>query len=152
MGSLHESELSFDRKRHFKFNSWSPERLSWGWKDPGESKYHFGLKLVSDSCTNHLTFLAILGPIHLSTWMKFPILQTIFILAIINVDFISEFHSRVKSRSKFTWFWIDILVRNEFAFMWTPLKKVAMYQSCLNYVIVKYWISYSMSSLQKLRV
>ena len=54
-------------------------------------KSHSGLKLVSDSCTNSLIFPMILPLILLNTWIKLPILQTIFILAIMNVDFIPSF-------------------------------------------------------------
>ena len=36
---------------------------------------------------------AILALIHLNTWIKLPILQTIFISAIVNVDFILIFIS-----------------------------------------------------------
>ena len=65
--------------------------LSWGLKDHGEWKSHSGLKLVSDSCTDNLIFPAILALIHLNTWIKLPTLQTIFISAIMNVDFIPSF-------------------------------------------------------------
>ena len=51
-------------------------------------KSHSGLKLVSDSCTNNLIFPEILALIHLNTSIKLLILQTIFISAIMNVDFI----------------------------------------------------------------
>ena len=65
--------------------------LSWGLKDHGERESHSGLKLVSDSSTNNLIFPVILALIHLNTWIKLPILQTIFISAIMNVDFIPSF-------------------------------------------------------------
>ena len=90
-GSLHESGLSFNPKRHSKLNSCLHGRLSWGLKDHGEWRSHSGLKLVSDSCTNNLIFPAILALIHLNTWIKLPILQAIFISAIMNVDFIPSF-------------------------------------------------------------
>ena len=70
--------------------------FSWGLKDHGQWKSHSGFKFVSDSCTNNLIFLAILALIHLNTWTKLPILQTIFISAIMNVDFIpSSFKSEI---------------------------------------------------------
>ena len=46
---------------------------------------------IHHSCTDNLIFLAILALIHLHAWIKLPILQTIFISAIINVDFIPSF-------------------------------------------------------------
>ena len=100
-GSLHESGLSFNPKRHFKLNSCLHGRLNWGLKGHGEWKSHSGLKLVSDSCTNNLIFPVILALIHFNTWIKLPILQTIFISAIMKVDFIPRF-IRVKFLSKFT--------------------------------------------------
>ena len=66
-----EIELRIERSRRMKISS--------------------GLKLVSDSCNNNLIFPAILALIHLNTWIKLPILQTISISAIMNVDFISSF-------------------------------------------------------------
>ena len=74
-----------------KLNSCLHGRLSWGLKDRGEWKSHSGLELVSDSCTDNLIFPAILALIHLNTWIKLPILQTIFISAIMNIDFIPSF-------------------------------------------------------------
>ena len=41
-----------------------------------------------DFCTNNHIFSPILALIHSNTWIKLPILQTIFISAIMNVDFI----------------------------------------------------------------
>ena len=66
-GSLHaiESGLSFNPERHFKFNSCLHETLSRGLKDLAESKSHSGLKLVPDSCTDHLMISPILT--HLRT-------------------------------------------------------------------------------------
>ena len=90
-GSLHESGLSFNPKRHFKLNLCLHGRLSWGLKDHGEWKSHSGLKLVSDSSTINLIFPVILALTHLNTWIKHPILQTIFISAIMNVDFFLSF-------------------------------------------------------------
>ena len=90
-GSLHESGLSFDPERHFKLNSCLHGRLSWGLKDHGKCKSHSGLKRVSDSCTNNLIFPMILALIHLNTWIKLPVFQTILISATMNVDSIPRF-------------------------------------------------------------
>ena len=46
----------------------------------------------SDSCTDNLIFPAILPLTHLNTWIKLLILQTIFISAVMNVDFIPSFN------------------------------------------------------------
>ena len=51
--------------------------------------------------------------IHLNTWIELPILQTIFYFGHNERRFHSEFHSRVKFRSKFTWFRIDTSFRIE---------------------------------------
>ena len=53
-----------------------------------KSKFHSGLKLVPDSCTDHYNFSAI----HSTMWIKFPILKAIFIWAMINtsMDFIGS--------------------------------------------------------------
>ena len=66
-GSLHaiESGLSFNPERHLKFSSCLHETLSRGLKDLTESKSHSGLKLVADSCTDHLMISPILT--HLRT-------------------------------------------------------------------------------------
>ena len=69
LSTLHESGLKFNLERHFNLQ----------------------LKLVSDSCTDYFIFSVILALIHLSTQMKLHILQTIFISAITNVDFIPSF-------------------------------------------------------------
>ena len=90
-GSLHESGLSFNPERHLKLNSCLHGRSSWGLKDHGEWKFHSELKLVSDSCTDKLIYLAILALIYLNTRIKLPIFQTIFISGIMNVDFIPSF-------------------------------------------------------------
>ena len=51
----------------------------------------FHSSCINDSCINNLIFPVILALIHLNTWIKLPILQTIFISAIMNVDFIPSF-------------------------------------------------------------
>ena len=90
------SNLHTAPKRHFvsipndTSNSIRVYMGDWGLKDHREWKSHSGLKLVSDSCTNNFIFPAILA-LHLNTWIKLPILQTIFISAIMNVDLIPSF-------------------------------------------------------------
>ena len=57
-------------------------------------------------------FSVILALIHLNTWIKFPILQTIFISAIMNIDFISSFIQEWNFDPSLQWFRIDIAFRN----------------------------------------
>ena len=107
--SLNESGSGFNPELHFKFNSCLHERLRCGWKDHGESKSHSGLKLVSDSCTENLFLSGILALIHLSTSYFTSVREQATSDFAKNIyfrnnerRFQSEFHSRVKSRSKFT--------------------------------------------------
>ena len=112
--SLHESGLSFNPERPLNFNSCLHGRLSWGLKDHGEWKSHSGLKLVSDLCTDNLIFPAILALIYTLKYVnKTSNFPNNFYFGHSERRFYSEFHSRVKFRSKFTWFRMDISFRIE---------------------------------------
>ena len=93
-------------------------RLSKG-KDHGEWKSHSGLKLVSDSCTQQSYFSGDFSTYTPKYVDKTSHFANNLYFSYNERRFHSEYHSRVKFRSKSTWFlidisfWIEWLIRNE---------------------------------------
>ena len=76
-------------------------------------KISFGLKLVSDSCTNYLIFRRFWHLYTLKYVNKTSHFANNLYFSHNERRFHSEFHSRVEFRFKFTWFLIDISFRIE---------------------------------------
>ena len=100
-GSLHESGLSFNPERHFNFNSCLHGRLSWGLKDHGEWKCHSGLKLFRFMYWQSY-FSGDFSTYTLKYVNKTSYFPNNLYFGHSERRLHSEFHSRVKFRSKFT--------------------------------------------------
>ena len=102
-GSLHESGLSFNPERHFVF-TWEiilrivrSRRIKISLRTETRFRFMYWSSYFFGDFSTY-TF---------STWMKFPIWQNNLYFGHNKRRFQSEFHSKVKSRSKYTWFRIE---------------------------------------------